>query len=147
MLIRPLLAAALIAAVAGPALAKVRVLEATVPAPPDGAPTAAAYAVIESADGQGDVLLGAASGQARSVSFHQMSMAGDVMRMRALPSLTVPARGRLVVGPATGTHLMIVGLTKVPRRGESLTIRLTFKRAGVLAVPFRVTDPASARAP
>ncbi|MNY67677.1 hypothetical protein D3C86_2053050 [compost metagenome] len=61
-----------------------------------------------------------------------------MMRMRRIPSLTVPARGEALLAPG-GAHLMIYGPKRALREGETVPMTFVFRRGGRLQldVPVR----------
>jgi len=73
-------------------------------------------------------LIGVASGSAQSGEIHSMVMEGDVMKMRALESLPLPAKTPVTLG-ADGNHLMLVGLKNPLKAGRKLPFALTVKFA------------------
>lgn len=92
-------------------------------------------------------LVGVASGSAQSGEIHSMVMEGDMMKMRALESLPLPAKTPVTLG-ADGNHLMLIGLKSPLKAGHKLPFALTVKFADghtsvirVLAVikPLEVT--------
>jgi copper(I)-binding protein len=88
-----------------------------------------------------DTLLSAASPAATRITLHQMEMAGGVMRMRTLTSLTIPPGATLKLEPG-GYHLMLEGLTRDLKAGQRIPAVLTFARAGNVNVQFQVrNDP------
>ncbi len=65
----------------------------------------------------------------------------DVMRMRALPEgLPIPAGATVVLEPG-GLHLMFMDLHRPLVEGDTVTITLTFERAGTIDVPLVVGAP------
>lgn len=71
-------------------------------------------------------LVGFVSPVARSSELHEMAMDGDVMRMRAVPSIELPA-GKAVslqIGPGH-QHLMLMDLKQALKAGDE--VRLTLK--------------------
>jgi copper(I)-binding protein len=46
-----------------------------------------------------------------------------------------------------GLHVMIMGLTKKLIEGETLTLTLTFEKAGSIEVPIPVAGPGAMMAP
>lgn len=85
-----------------------------------------------------DRLLGASTPLAGAVEIHEMSMAGGMMQMRALPDgLPVPA-GRTVELASGGTHLMLTDLKRPLVAGEKIPLTLRFRDAGALAVELDV---------
>lgn len=73
-------------------------------------------------------LVGVASGSAQSGEIHSMVMEGEVMKMRALESLPLPAKTPVTLG-ADGNHLMLIGLKKPLKAGHKLPFALTVKFA------------------
>lgn len=73
-------------------------------------------------------LIGVMSGSAQSGEIHTMVMEGDVMKMRAIESLPLPAKTPVTLG-ADGNHLMLIGLKKPLRAGHKLPFALTVKFA------------------
>lgn len=73
-------------------------------------------------------LIGVASGSAQSGEIHSMVMEGEVMKMRALESLPLPARKSVSLG-ADGNHLMLIGLKNPLMAGRKLPFALTVKFA------------------
>lgn len=102
--------------------------------------------------GAGARLVGASSPWAESVEVHEMSMVGDVMRMRALDAgLDLPPGEAVELKPG-GYHVMVLGLKRVLVPGSALPLTLRFVdrdgRAGELSlqVPVRAgaAQPATA---
>ena len=88
-------------------------------------------------------LLSARTPAAASVELHRMEMDGDVMRMRAVPAIDLPAKTevRLRHGTADGYHLMLLGLTAPLADGDRFPVTLTFQRAGEREVMVWVQTP------
>lgn len=95
---------------------------------------------IENRASVDDRLLSAHSPAAERVELHAMSMEGDVMRMRQLDGIDLPA-GRVVDLKPGGLHLMFTGLKAPLREGTSLPLTLRFARAGELTVEMKVGSP------
>lgn len=76
-------------------------------------------------------------GLAGSVELHTMSMQGDVMRMRQLDAIDLPAGGTVELKPG-GDHLMLVGLKAPLKAGATFALTLKFERAGELTVQVPV---------
>jgi len=73
-------------------------------------------------------LTGVMSGSAQSGEIHTMVMEGDVMKMRAIESLPLPAKTPVTLGE-NGNHLMLIGLKKQLKAGHKLPFALTVKFA------------------
>ena len=95
-----ILIAALVWAAAGSALAQVNVSSAWVRSTVPGQSGTGAFMTITSKDG--GKLVGAASAVAGVVELHEMAMDNNVMKMRAVPALDLPA-GRRASAKAAAT--------------------------------------------
>ena len=93
-------------------------------------------------------LVGVSTPAAGVSEVHEMKMNGDVMTMRPVPALDLPA-GRTVELKPGGFHLMLMDLKKPLPAGSSVELTLLFKNAqGVehrqtFAVPVAATAPRS----
>jgi copper(I)-binding protein len=136
-----LLAVALASAALAQAPYRVGAIEVTQPwvsATPNAALTAVAYATIVNRGAVPDRLISASSLVARSVELHEMSMAGGVMRMRAMGGGAAIGAGKTLVLSPGGEHLMLIGPTRPLRAGEKVPLTLTFAHAGRVNVEFDV---------
>jgi len=90
-----------------------------------------------------DRLLSATTPVAGAVEIHRMQMQGDVMRMRAVPTLEIPAGATVVMkhGAADGHHLMLLDLKAPLKDGERFPVTLTFEKAGTRQVVAWVQTP------
>lgn len=78
----------------------------------------------------GGKLVSASSPVASVVEIHEMVMDGNVMKMRAVAGLELPA-GKTVELKPGGYHVMLMDLKRPLREGESVPVTLTFEdRAG-----------------
>jgi periplasmic copper chaperone A len=82
-------------------------------------------------------LIGVMSGSAQSGEIHTMVMEGDVMKMRAIESLPLPAKTPVTLG-ADGNHLMLIGLRNPLKAGHKLPFALTVKFADGSTTILRV---------
>ena len=92
-----------------------------------------------------DRLVSASAPVARSVELHTMEMQGDVMRMRQIQDLPVPAGAEVAFKPG-GKHLMFVGLKQPLQVGASFPLTLRFEKAGEVTVQVTVALQAPADA-
>jgi periplasmic copper chaperone A len=94
-----------------------------------------------------DRLLSARTPAATTVELHRMEMDGDVMRMRAVPAIELPAKTevRLRHGTPNGHHLMLLGLKAPLKDGDRFPVTLTFQRAGEREVMVWVQTPRNSK--
>ena len=69
-------------------------------------------------------LVSAASPAAKIVEVHEMAMKGNVMEMRAIDALALPA-GKTVELKPGGYHVMLIDLVKPLAAGEKVPVTLT----------------------
>lgn len=104
-----------------PAWAQVEVKSAWVRGTVAAQKTTGAYMEISSA--RDASLVGAESTAAGALEVHRMTMDKNVMRMRAVPRLELPA-GKTVELKPGGYHMMLIDLKKPLKKGDSVPIRL-----------------------
>jgi copper(I)-binding protein len=93
----------------------------------------AAYMTLANPGGEPDRLLSVESPAAERVELHTHIRDGEVMRMRAIDDIPVPAGGEAKLAPG-GMHVMLMGLKKPLREGDRLPLTLKFEHAGTKAV-------------
>jgi copper(I)-binding protein len=77
---------------------------------------------------KGGKLVAASSPVATSVEVHEMKMEGDVMRMRAVESIALPA-GERVELKSGGYHMMLIGLKQPVKAGDAVPLTLVVEDA------------------
>jgi copper(I)-binding protein len=105
---------------------------ATVP----GQQVAAGFMKIEN-KGAVDQLLSASSPAAGEVQLHEMSMEGNVMKMRQVKDIAVPAGGVVELKPG-GLHLMFMNIKAPLTAGQTVPVKLKFAKAGEIEVKVPV---------
>ena len=95
---------------------------------------------------QGTRLVGVSTPVAGVAEVHEMKMDGDVMKMRAVPVLDLPA-GKLVQLKSGGYHLMLMDLKQPLAVGSTLPLTLVFRDSKGLQSQLALTLPVSAAAP
>ena len=93
---------------------------------------ASAYLTLDN-QGEADRLVSASTTAALRVELHEMAMNGDVMRMRQLPAIELPARQSVELKPG-GMHMMLIGPRAPLKVGEGLLLKLKFEKAGEVTV-------------
>jgi copper(I)-binding protein len=74
-------------------------------------------------------LVGVSTPVADSAEVHEMRMDGNVMKMRAVDKLALPAGKPVVLGPG-GYHLMLLGLKHPLKPGSKVPLALQIESAG-----------------
>ena len=110
-----------------------------------GQRTGGAYLALVNGGAAGDRLVAASTEVAAATELHEMRMEGDVMRMRQLDAIELPAASRVELAPGR-LHLMLVGLKSPLKAGDRFPMTLRFEKAGELTVQVHVEAPAAAAA-
>jgi copper(I)-binding protein len=105
---------------------------ATVP----GQTAGGGYLSIDNKGGD-DRLLSASAAVARSVELHSMTMDGNVMRMRQLDAIALPAGKKTELKPG-GLHIMFIGLKAPLGEGDTFPMTLRFEKAGEVTLTVNV---------
>lgn len=105
---------------------------ATVP----GQQVAGGFMKIEN-KGAVDQLISASSSASGEVQLHEMAMEGNVMKMRQVKEVTVPASGSVELKPG-GLHLMLINIKAPLTAGETVPVKLKFAKAGEVEVRMLV---------
>ncbi len=95
--------------------------------------------------GAADRLLSATTAVAASVQIHSMTMDGNVMKMRQLDALELPAGQTVELKPGA-LHLMLVGLKAPLKAGDTFPMTLKFEKAGEVVVTVNIEQPEAAKA-
>jgi copper(I)-binding protein len=124
---KPMIAALLLAAALPAAAANVQVSDAWARATMPGQKVSAAYMTIRSdADAK---LVGVSSAAVPRVELHEMKMDGEVMRMREVGTLALPAGKPVKLEPG-GYHIMLMNLDRAIAAGEAVPLTLTIESGG-----------------
>jgi len=105
---------------------------ATVP----GQQVAGGFMKIEN-KGAADQLVSASSPAAGEVQLHEMAMDGNVMKMRQVKDIAVPAGGAVELKPG-GLHLMFMNIKAPLAAGQTVPVKLKFAKAGEVEVKMPV---------
>lgn len=139
MSLKSILAGVCALALSTPALADIVIRDAYARSSGPTAMAGAAFMVIENTGAEDDRLVSAASDKAARVELHTHKDMGEgVMRMMQVEEgFAIPAGGmhELMRG---GDHVMFMGLTSPMLQGETVTVTLTFEKAGEMVVEIPV---------
>ncbi|MCB2100574.1 MAG: copper chaperone PCu(A)C [Rhodobacterales bacterium] len=87
--------------------------------------------------GAADRLISASADKGKRVELHTHIKEGEVMRMRQVPAIDVPAQGQVDLKPGS-YHVMFMGLAAPFKEGETFPLTLTFEKAGDVTVTVSV---------
>ncbi|SNS21690.1 copper chaperone PCu(A)C [Tropicimonas sediminicola] len=139
MSLKPLFAAAAALVLATPALADIEIVDAYARAAMANAKSGAAFMEIHNTGSEDDRLVGAASDIAARVELHtHIGDANGVMQMvQVEEGFPIPA-GSTHMLQRGGDHVMFMGLTGPMNDGETVTVTLSFEKAGDITVEIPV---------
>ena len=95
---------------------------------------------------EGTRLVGASTPVAGVAEVHEMKMEGDVMKMRAVPVLELPA-GKTVELKPGGFHVMLMDLKAALPKDSTVPLTLLFKDAKGVESKLELKLPVAASAP
>ena len=101
-----------------------------------GQPSGGGYLSLSNA-GANDRLLSASAEVSKAVELHTMTMEGDVMRMRQVEAIELPAGKKVELKPG-GLHIMFIGLKAPLKPGDKFPLKLRFEKAGEVTVEVNV---------
>jgi periplasmic copper chaperone A len=94
---------------------------------------------------QPDRLMAVSANISKAVELHRMEMDGNIMRMRQVDAIDIPA-GKTVELKPGGLHVMFVGLTQTLKNGATIPLTLKFEKGGEVKVDMKVMNPAGVTA-
>ncbi len=116
---------------------KIEVEHAWIREVPSVSKMTAAYMEIENEGTEDDELIGAETDICETVEIHTVHHEGDMMKMKKIDSIKIPAGEEVKLKPS-GYHLMLIGLKKHPKSNEEVKIKLIFKKSGVIEIKAKV---------
>lgn len=101
------------------------------------ASTAAVYITISNT-GEADRIVSVTTPAASMAMIHESKIVNGVATMDMLHHVDVPAGGTVAMSPG-GLHIMLTGLQAPLKEGETLSLEVTFEKAGPMKVDVPVT--------
>ncbi len=102
----------------------------------------AAFVTMNNNGKSGDRVISASADVSRKVELHTHIRQDDVMMMRKVDGVDIPAGNKVVLKPG-GYHIMLIGLKAPLKSGESFPLSLTFEKAGTIQTTVSVQKTAS----
>ena len=100
---------------------------------PPSATTTAAFMTIHNAGSDDAVLKSADCDVAGTVQIHTMEQVGEIMKMKEVSELRIPANGQAILAPK-GYHIMLIGLVRPIKEGETIPLSLNFTDRATVVV-------------
>ncbi len=126
MLRKALLVASILASPLSYAKLDVMVHEPYARATPPTASTSAVFGEIVNRSNTDRFIISATTEVAGKVELHDVIKEGDVMKMRQVPELKIPAKDKIILKPGS-LHIMLFDLTKPLSENEEINVQVTFK--------------------
>jgi copper(I)-binding protein len=106
-------------------------------ATPPVASAGAGYMILHNGADEADKLLSVSADVSEKVELHTHTMEDNVMMMREVEAIEIPAGAQVRLEPG-GLHIMFIGLKGPLKEGSTFPLTLTFEKAGTATVDFRV---------
>lgn len=97
----------------------------------------AAFLILHNRGAKADRLTAVETPVSEKAELHTHVQEGEVMKMREVPAIDVPAGGQVTFQPG-GFHIMLIGLKQPLEEGTSFPIKLKFEQAGEITVDVAV---------
>ncbi|MCQ4322649.1 copper chaperone PCu(A)C [Stutzerimonas stutzeri] len=108
---------------------------------PPTAPTGAVYFTLQNPGDSTDRLLGVHTPRAKKAELHTHVHEGEMMRMKQIDSIEVPAGGQVEFKPGSN-HVMLFELSAPLVAGERFPLTLEFEHAGEVTIDVSIQDQA-----
>lgn len=102
-----------------------------------GIPNGVAYFSLSNAGTENDRLRSASSPVSERAELHTHIRDGEIMRMRQIEVIEVPAGGSTALEPG-GAHVMLMGLKQPLEQGSTFPLTLVFDKAGSVTIDVHV---------
>ena len=106
-------------------------------ATPSGAKLTAGYFTLTNTGSEPDRLVGATATVAGKATIHEMTMSGNVMRMRPVKGVDLKP-GQSVDFSPESFHVMLENLKQPLKQGDTVKGTLTFEKAGSVDIEYTV---------
>lgn len=97
----------------------------------------AGYLSIANSSPKDLTLISASSPAFERIELHTMSMEGEIMKMQQVKQIITPPGAMLELQPQ-GNHLMMFGIKKELKSGDTIQVTLNFKQARSMTLPLIV---------
>lgn len=118
---------------------KIMVMEPWARSSPRGMTNGAVYMMFMNEGNTTDTLMSAESEVAETVELHESKMEGEVMKMKPVSSIEVPAGGSTTLKPG-GLHVMLINLKQELTPGEKITLTLNFEKSGPMTIEAEIRE-------
>jgi copper(I)-binding protein len=122
---------------AAPANPQIMVSEASARA---SIPNGSVYLTLTNNSNVTDALVGVKTDAAESAELHKTEIdANDVMRMKPVEAIEIPAGGSVALEPGS-SHIMLIGIKEQLAAGDKVSLTLSFRNAAPQTVEVEITE-------
>ena len=100
---------------------------------------AATVRTVGRCDHRADALVSASTDVAEVVEIHESIMEDDVMKMRPVEKIDVPAGGSAMLEPG-GLHVMLINLQQQLEPGSKISLTLNFEKSGPMTIEAEIRE-------
>jgi len=100
----------------------------------------AAYLMIRNEGKQDDTLLSVSTDIAKRAELHETVRQGDIAKMLPVKGGVVIPKGGMAQFKPLGKHIMLMGLSKKLKPGDTFPLTLVFKKQGKVVVEVKVKE-------
>ncbi|WP_455474192.1 copper chaperone PCu(A)C [Bartonella sp. B30(2025)] len=105
---------------------------------PKGIKTSSGYLYIINHSSTPDRLIAISANDVEITEIHSMTVANNIMKMEKMHNgVEIPGNGEATLKPG-GNHIMFMGILKPFKKGDKISAKLTFEKAGTIDVYFEV---------
>ena len=108
--------------------------------------TGAGFVTIDNQGKDADKLIAARADISNVVELHTHIKDGEVMRMRKVDAIAVPAGGKTELRPG-GDHIMFIDLKAPLKEGDKVSVTLVFEKCGEIKLEMPVLGIGAMAAP
>jgi copper(I)-binding protein len=108
------------------------------PITPTIAKTGATFFIVKNNSKTDDTLVGVSSEVAKKTEIHQSSMKNNIMKMRHVNKVDLPASSVTELKPGS-FHIMFIDLYAPIKKGDLFPLTLTFKTAGTVKIMVKAS--------
>lgn len=100
----------------------------------------AVYFIISNATNTDDTLLSVRTDLASAAEIHMsMKDSNDVISMQMQEAVSIPAQQEIIFKPG-GLHVMLIGLSRNLKIGDTISLTLNFKTAGSITIQAPIEE-------
>ncbi|WP_455476045.1 copper chaperone PCu(A)C [Bartonella sp. B17] len=106
---------------------------------PKGIKVSSGYLYIINHGNTPDRLIAVSANNVETTEIHSVAVANNIMKMKKMhEGIEIPGNGEATLKPG-GNHIMFMGISKPFKKGNKISAKLTFEKAGTIDIYFEVS--------